>query len=319
MGEIWTLLKQAVRQWQQDRAFELAAALSFYAIISLAPAVTMTLSVASLFYGEAAVRGELVSRVEGVVGEPGAEVIQNILATTAESRSGLFAIASFVMLLVGASIVFVQLQSALNAVWNVAPKPTLTFWYTVKLRLLSMGLVLSVGFVLLVSMVLSAVLSAIQDFVTDMSPLAGTLWQSGNFVIGVVVVALMFAALFKLLPDARIAWSDVWVGAFITSLLFNVGRWAIGLYLAHSAAGSAYGATGSLITLLLWIYYSSLVMLLGAEIAQVYARRFGKRISPAPHAIRVSSANLPVDEDGNPIIPEKERAEIKEHAGALPP
>jgi membrane protein len=181
-----------------------------------------------------------------------------------------------------------------------------------------MGLVVSVGFVLLVSMVLSAVLSALQDFVTGHYPMTGALWQGGNFVIGIVVAALMFAALFKLLPDARIAWSDVWVGAFITSLLFNVGRLAIGLYLGKTAAGSAYGATGSLITLLLWIYYSSLVMLLGAEIAQVYARRFGKCISPSRHAYRISSVRLPVDEEGNPEIPEKERAEMKERSGALP-
>jgi membrane protein len=316
MHEVWKIVKQAVRQWQQDRAFELAAALSFYAIISLAPIVTMTLSVASLFYGEEAVRGELVSRVAGVVGEPGAEVIQDILANASQSGSGLLALFSLVMLLVGASIVFVQLQSALNTVWNVAPKPTLTFWYTVKLRLLSMGLVLSVGFVLLISMVLSAVLSAIGNMMTEVSPLAGTLWQSGNFVIGIAVATLLFAALFKLLPDARIAWRDVWVGAFVTSVLFNVGRVAIGLYLAHSAAGSAYGAAGSLITLLLWIYYSTLVMLFGAEVAQVYARRFGKRIQPAAHAIRISSANLPVDEDGNPVLPEKEREEIQERTVA---
>jgi membrane protein len=189
----------------------------------------------------------------------------------------------------------------------------LSFWYTVKLRLLSMGLVLSVGFVLLITMVLSAVLSAVQDFVADLSPAAGALWQSGDFVVGVVVAALLFAAVFKLLPDAKIAWKDVWVGAFITSLLFNFGRLAIGYYLGKTAAGSAYGATGSLITLLLWIYYSSLVMLLGAEIAQVYARRFGKRIMPARHAYRISSMRLPVDEDGNPTISAAERGEVKEH------
>lgn len=317
MRTAWEILRQSVTQWLQDRAFELAAALSFYAAISLAPAVTMTLSVASLFYGEAAVRGELVSRVEGVVGEPGAEVIQNILASTTESPSGIFAVGSFVMLLVGASIVFVQLQSALNTVWNVAPKPTLSFWYTVKLRLLSMGLVLSVGFVLLASMILSAVLSAIRDFVTGVSPFAGALWQSGNFVIGVLVAALLFAALFKLLPDAHIGWKDVWVGALITALLFNIGRVAIGVYLARTAAGSAYGAAGSLITLLLWIYYSSLVMLLGAEIAQVYARKIGTRIDPAPHAYRISSIRIPVDEEGEPILKEKERADMREQTGPL--
>jgi membrane protein len=318
MRATWEVLLQAIKQWQADRAFELAAAISFYAVISLAPAVTMTLSVASLFYAEAAVRGELISRVEHVVGESGAAVIQDILASTTASPSGFFALVSLVMLLLGASIVFVQLQSALNTVWQVAPKPDLSFWYTVKLRLLSMGLVISVGFVLLISMVLSAVLSTVQNWVTDINPAVGTLWQAANFGIGVLVATVLFAALYKLLPDAKVAWSDVWVGAFITSLLFNIGRVAIGFYLARSAAGSAYGATGSLVTLLLWIYYSSLVMLLGAEIAQVYSRKYGKCIRPARHAIRVSSTRFPVDDQGNPVVSAKERAETKEHTAALP-
>lgn len=309
MRTFWTVAKQSVRQWLADDAFSLAAALSFYTVISLAPLVTLSLAVASLFYGERAVRGQLVEQIEHVVGEPGAEVIQGILAHAHAMRPGLMGLVSVVILLVGASFVFVQLQRSLNAVWNVAPRPDLTWRYTLKGRLLSMLLVLCLGLLLLLVTIAATAL----EYVTALVPAVGIVWHGVNFLAGIALVTLLFAALFKLLPDAVVAWRDVWVGALVTALLFEIGRHALAVYLGRSAPGSAYGASGSLVALLLWIYYSALIILLGAEFAQVYARRFGHRIRPSVHAYRTTHIRLPVDDEGRPQLDENLRKLIREH------
>jgi membrane protein len=311
MRTVWQIVARAFQQWRQDRAPSLAAALSFYTVVSLAPLVTMSLSFAALFYGDEALRGELVSEVERYVGPAGAEVIQSILANARLRGSGPAAWISIVMLLVGASAGFAQLQAALNAVWNVAPKPDLPFWRTLSVRLLSMALVLVVGLLLLVFTATGALLAGIVRLVGGPGSSTEALWQAADSLLGIAVTTALFAAMFKFLPDAIIRWRDVWVGALITAVLFNAGRLAIGLYLGHSAAGSAYGAAGSLVAVLLWIYYSSLILLLGAEFTQVYARRFGLRIRPAAHAIRTSMVPLPVDDDGNPILRADVRKEVR--------
>jgi membrane protein len=319
MKTTWTILSQVLRQWQQDGAFALAAALSFYAIISLAPLVTMSLSFASMFYGEEALRGELVVQVKEYVGEPGAEVIQNILANATKRASGFSAWMSLGILLVGASAVFAQLQYSLNTIWNVALRPDSSWWPTIKTRLVSIALVFGIGLLLLVFTIGGAVLSRVADFVTRMpAPGMEFLWQSVAFLVGVAVFTLLFAALYKFLPDALIGWRDVWVGALATSVLFNLGRLAIGLYLGKSAAGSAYGAAGSLIALALWIFYSALILFFGAEFAQVYARHCGRRIRPAKNAYRTSTVALPVDDDGNPILDRETRQEVKERVECPP-
>jgi membrane protein len=309
---LWSILKQAFQQLQEHRAFELAAALAFYSAISLAPLITVILSVATFFYGAEAVRGELMHQVEYLLGSQGAEVVQTILANAKQTGSGLFGIIGLVTLLVSASAVFIQLQSALNTIWEVAPRPDLSWKYTIRLRLVSMALVAGAGIFLILLVILSAVLAAVAKFIAEVTPSLQSLLGLVDFIVSIGVLTFLFAMIFKILPDAVIRWKDVWLGALTTAILFALGKLAISLYLGKSAPGSAYGAAGSLIALLLWIYYSALILFFGAELTQVYARRIGERIQPAPHAQRVSTMALPVDDDGNPILRREEREEVKQ-------
>jgi membrane protein len=309
---LWSILKQAVRQLQEDRAFELAAGLAFYSVISLAPLITVILSVATFFYGAEAVRGELMHQVEYLLGSQGAELVQTILANAKQGGSGIFGIVGLVMLLISASAVFIQLQSALNTIWQVAPRPDLSWGYTIRLRLVSMALVVGAGMFLILLVILSAVLAAVAAFITKVAPSVQSLWGLVDLVFSIGVLTFLFAMIFKILPDAVIRWKDVWPGAFTTAILFALGKLAISLYLGKSAPGSAYGAAGSVIALLLWVYYSAVILFFGAELTQVYAGRFGTRIQPAAHAYRVSSMALPVDEDGNPILRGEKREEVKQ-------
>jgi membrane protein len=309
---LWSILKQAVRQLQEDRALELAAALAFYAVISLAPLITVILSVATFFYGSEAVRGELTHQVEHLLGSQVAEVVQTILANAKQRGSGIFAIVSLVTLLISASAVFIQLQSALNTIWQVAPRPDLPWKYTIRLRLLSMALVVGAGIFLILLVILSAVLAAIAEFIANTTPGLQSLWGLVDLVFSIGVLTFLFAMIFKILPDAVIRWKDVWLGALTTAILFALGKLAISLYLGKSAPGSAYGAAGSVIVLLLWVYYSALILFFGAELTQVYAVRFGRRIEPASHAYRVSSMALPVDDEGNPVLNSERHEEVKQ-------
>ncbi len=319
MRTAWEIIRQALRQWKQDGAFTLAAALAFYAAVSLAPLVTMSVSFASLFYGEEALRGELVLQVERYVGGAGAEVIQSILASARTRGSGVSAALSIAVLLIGASAVFAHLQAALNAIWNVAPAPARPWTHSLKLRLISVALVLGIGLLLFAFTLAGAALSFVSGFVADRSGLGGELpWHAATFLFGVAIFALLFAALFKLLPDAIIRWKDVWLGALITSALFNIGRLAIGIYLGKFAPGSVYGTAGSLVALLLWLYYSALILFLGAELTQVLARRFGQRIRPAAHAYRTSAVTLRVDDDDQPILEPEKVAEVRERVEPTP-
>lgn len=296
---IWKISVEAVRQWIQDGAFSLAAALSFYTAVSLAPLVTLSLAAASLFYGEEALRGEIVQQIDSIVGRPGAEVVQQILASARRSHAGVAGVISVAMLLFGASAVFLQLQQALNTVWNVALRPKLPWWHTVKARALSMGIALGVGALLLVSTIARGILQSAAETAPQIAALAQWL----GLPIMLVGAAALFAVLFKFLPDVGIRWRDAWIGAAITAVLFELGRFGLGIYLAKAAPGSTYGASGSLVALLLWIYYSELILLLGAEAAQAWARHCGEPIQPAPHAYRTSTVRCALDENNRPILP----------------
>lgn len=318
MKTVWEILRKTFGQCRDDGALVQAAALAFYAAISLAPMVTIILAFASLFYGEVALRGELVAQVKRYVGPSGAEVIQDILVNARRSGSDRFTIVSVGILLAGSSAVFARLQKALNTVWNVAPKPHRRWQHTLKARLVSVALVLGIGMLLLAFTLAGVVLSGVANFVTRLSiPGAQTLWQSVNFLLGVAACTGLFALLLKFLPDAVIRWRDVWLGALATSTLFNVGRLGIGFYLGRFAPGSAYGTAGSLFAVLLWLFYSAVILLFGAELTQVLARRFGTRIRPAAHAHRTSTLALPVDDDGNPLLPEEARAAVRERVAEV--
>lgn len=282
---IFRLLKEAFTEWQQDKASILAAALAYYTVFSITPLLVIAISIAGAVFGQEAAQGEIVEQINQLVGQQGAEAIETALANADRPQVGSIAsIISVVLLFVGASGVFAQLQQALNTVWNVKPKEGEGIWGFIRKRLLSFGMVLAIGFLLLVSLVLSAMLSGIGKLELNLFPGLTPIWQIVNFTLSFGSIALLFALIYKLLPDVKIRWKDVIVGAVITALLFTIGKFLIGLYLGRGSLGSAYGAAGSLIVFLAWVFYSAQILLFGAELTQVYARRYGRKIRPDSHA-----------------------------------
>jgi membrane protein len=272
----WGLLRETVVEWWADDALRLGAALAYYTVFSLAPVLVIVLGVASLVFGEETARSGLVEQLRGLMGPDGAAAVEIVIekASRRESatlRAGLLAL---VLTVLGASGAFGQLQRALNEIWDVADsrKGILAL---LRGRLLSFGMVLLVGFLLLVSLVIAALIATLDEVLARelaiLQPVLGVV----QFTLSLGVATLLFAAIFKVLPDADVRWADVWVGAFATALLFEVGKTLIGLYIGNAGVGSMYGAAGSLVTLLLWVYYSSQILFLGAEFTQVWARRRG--------------------------------------------
>ena len=279
------LLRESFQEWQQDKASLLAAALAYYTVFSITPLLVIAIAIAGAVFGQDTARGEILEQINNLVGEQGAQVIETALANANQPQLGSIAsLISVVILLIGASGVFAQLQEALNTVWNVTAKPNAGIWEFVRKRLLSFGMVLAIGFLLLVSLILSAVLSGISKLEINLLPGLTPLWQLLNFGISFGFISLLFALIYYYLPDVKIRWQDVWVGAIITALLFTFGKFAIGLYLGRGSLGSTYGAAGSLIVFLAWVFYSAQILLFGAEFTQVYARKYGRKIRPDSHA-----------------------------------
>ncbi len=299
----WSLLKQTVAEWQRDKVSRLAAALAYYTTFSLAPVLVIAIAVASFLFEQSTVQTRIVEQLQGLLGDNGAELVTEMLTgSQAQSDSGFWAtIISVVLLIVGASGLFVQLQDALNTVWNVVPKKDEGLRKLVRDRFLSFGMVLVIGFLLLVSLMLSAVLSAVSGMFGDVLPGFAWGWQLLNAAVSFGVITLLFGLIYKILPDAEISWGDIWIGAAMTALLFTIGKALIGLYLGNSSVASAYGAAGSFVVLLLWIYYSAQILLFGAEFTQVYANRFGSRIRPDEHATFAPDADPgPAEETEKP-------------------
>lgn len=287
---LWRLIQEAIAAWQQDKASRLAAALSYYAIFSVTPLIVVIIAIAGSLFGEAAARGQIIAQIQGSVGPEGAAFIQSLLENAGRggAGSGLFAsVIGIILLLFGATGLFVELQDALNTVWGVTAKPNRGVKNFLRNRALSFVMVLSIGFLLLASLVLSAVLASLSRFTDSNLFELGRFWQITNLAVSFGVIVLLFATIYKLLPDVRIPWSDVWVGASITALLFMIGRFLLGLYLGNTAFSSTYGAAGSLIILLVWFYYSAQILFFGAEFTKVYANRYGSRIQPNRHAVAV--------------------------------
>ena len=281
----WTLLKEAFEKWSADKAPRLGAALSYYTVFSLVPLLVLAISIAGLVFGTEAAQQAIMAQIESLVGPQSAAAIKQMLEIAQKPSSGALASAiAVVTLLLGASGVFAQLQDALNTVWGVEPKAGRGLWGTIKDRLFSLMAVLGTGFLLLVSLVLSAALAAFGKMFQGRLPGHEGLLHLADLAISFGVITLLFAMMFKLLPDAKIAWRDVWIGAGLTSVLFTVGKFAIGMYLGKADVGSAYGAAGSLVILLVWVYYSSQILLYGAEFTSVYANRYGSRIVAVSNA-----------------------------------
>ncbi|MFP4345467.1 MAG: YihY/virulence factor BrkB family protein [Anaerolineales bacterium] len=297
--KIWDFVQEVIAEWSKDNASRLAAALAYYTIFSLAPLLIIAIAVAGFFFGEAAAQEAVVTQLESLIGQQGAEAVQQMLANANRPGAGTVAlIIGVATLILGASGVFAQLKSALNTIWDVKPVPGQGIWKTVTDRLLSFGMVLGIAFLLLVSLLVSTVLSTVSGQFEQLLPGSDFLWQLLDFVISLGVIALLFAIIYKVLPDVTIAWKDVWVGAGVTALLFTIGKFLIGLYLGRSSVESAYGAAGSLVVLLVWVYYSAQIVFIGAEFTQVYARRYGSRIRPEEDAVALPDVGKDGQETG---------------------
>jgi membrane protein len=270
------ILKCAVTQWFAHRCGSKGAALAFYTLFSLAPILVLVIAVAGFFYGAEAAQGQLFNELRGLVGADGAQAVQSVLAGAQNKESGMIAtIIATLLLLVGATTVFAELKDSLDEIWGVPAPKDATWWDTVRTRVLSFGLILVLGFLLMVSLVVSAALAVVENYL-------GGMWKEATVIIGWVahlisflVIATLFGVIYKLLPRIHLSWRDVTIGALGTAAMFTIGKFAIGLYIGNSGAASSFGAAGSLIALLLWVYYSAQIFFLGAEFARQYALQLG--------------------------------------------
>ena len=303
------MLKESFEEWKEDDALQLGAALAYYTIFSLAPLLLIVIAVAGLVWGREAAEGQIYTQFDNLLGAEGAAALQTMVGNAAKQgdKSGILAtVIAAVTVLFGATGVFAQLQSALNKIWNVEPRPDRGIMGFIMTRIASFGMILGIGFLLLVSLVVSAGLAAVNSYMSGLIPGAESVFQVIHVVIAFGVVTLLFAMIYRFLPDVKIAWRDVWIGAAITALLFTIGKFLIGLYLGHSSAASVFGAAGSLVVVLLWIYYSTQILFFGAELTQVYARRYGSNIVPDEHAVQVREVKEVVEDGkGAPKRPQR--------------
>ena len=287
------LFKSAASEWSNDKAPRLGASLSYYTIFSLAPVLLMVIAVAGLALGAQAAQGKIVAQLSGLLGAEAAQAIQTILEKASHHGRGVVAtVVGFATLIVGATGVMIELQDALNTVWKVVAKPGRGLKGIIRDRLLSFGIVLGFGFLLLVSLVLSAAVALIDSWVGGFIPGWVIVGYVLSYGLSLGLVALVLAAIFKILPDVKIAWRDVWVGALVTSVLFHVGKFGISLYISKASVASTFGAAGSLAVLLVWVYYSSQIVLFGAEFTRVYANKYGTRVVADDNAIPVPETPL---------------------------
>ena len=298
LRQIWRLGLRAYQAWRDDYAPSMGAALSYYALFSIAPLLLIVIGVAGFFFGEEAARGEIFGQLNALIGAEGARAVEGLIASARKPQSGLIAmIAGTGLLIVGASTVFGELQNALDRIWRApAREYTKGWWKLIRTRVLSFGMILGIAFLLMVSLVLSAAVSAI-----------GRWWglHLVDLALSLALMSVLFAMIYKVIPRVRVAWRDVWTGAAVTAALFAIGKWAIGLYIGKSSVASAFGAAGSLVVLMVWVYYSAQIFLLGAEFTRLYAEERGSRSETKPRVtahIRVQpAANSPVAEPARPV------------------
>jgi membrane protein len=285
VASMWDLIKATFADWSEDNATRLAAALAYYTAFAIAPLLVIAIAIAGFFLGREAATNQVGTQVSSLLGPTAGEAVNSMVeAASNRQGSGIVAtIIGIVTLLFGASGVFGELQNALNTIWEVATKPNQGFLQTIKQRFFSFAMVAGVGFLLLVSLAVSAALGAIGQIFGGTEPTL--IWKIVNFVISFGVTTLLFALIFKIVPDVKIQWSDVWIGAAATALLFTIGKAALGWYLGRASTTSSYGAAGSFVALLLWVYYTAQIVFLGAEFTQVYAKAYGSKIQPAENAV----------------------------------
>jgi membrane protein len=280
----WKFIKEVFDKFSEDKVTKLGAALSFYTIFSLAPLLIISISVAGAIFGKDAANGQIVGQIKDLIGIEGAKFIQSAIANAEYKEQGLIPVLiSLITLIIGSTVVFIDLQESLNMIWKVKAKPDRNFFKGLLIdRVQSFAVVIGSGFLLLVSLIVSAVISGINSYISKQFFTLPFLYlQFLNIVISLLIIFLLFLMVFRVLPDVNIAWRHIWIGALVTAILFELGKYLIGLYLGTSTLGSTYGAAGSLVVLLLWVYYSAQILFLGAEIILVYANKYGKGIKPA--------------------------------------
>lgn len=288
---IIALIKETFVQWLEDKVPRLAAALSYYMVFSFAPILVIAIAIAGAIFGEEAARGEIVYRISDFVGQPTASLIEQALTNARQPDLSNFAsVMSIGVLFFAASGVFAQLQDALNTIWGVQLRSGRPITQFISKRILSFAMVIGMGFFVILSLLLSTTISTLSEW--ELAPDFPLIWKYLSLAISLGLVTLLFALIFKFLPDAYVTWSDVGIGAIITSMLFAVGRYLLEWYFAKTGFASTYGAAGSLIVLLAWVYYSAQILFLGAEFTEVYARKFGSRITPTRYAVRVKTTPI---------------------------
>lgn len=307
----WEFLKSIVTQWIDDNPFQLASSLSYYALFSLAPLLVIAIGVAGFAFGREAAENQIVQTLQGMIGQESAKAIQDMIENASNKpKTGIVStVVGVVALLFGAGGVVGQLQTSLNTIWGVTPKPGQGVWGFVRQRFFSFAMVLAVGFLLLVSLVVTALLSGLSRYMGSLMGGAAVIVHVLDLVVSFGFTTLIFAMIYKFVPDVQIQWRDVWIGAALTSILFTIGKYLIGLYLGTSGATSVYGAAGSLITVLLWVYYSSLILFFGAEFTQVYATEYGSGVVPAENAESIAAADKSQKRESPP--PEERTAQSR--------
>jgi membrane protein len=289
---IWQFLKTTINEWIEAEPFQLAAALSYYTLFSLAPLLLIAIGVAGFVFGREAAQNQIVETLQGMIGQESAQTVQEMIQTSNEKpKTGMLStVIGFVALLFGAGGVVGQLQTSLNKIWEVTPKPGQGIWGFIRQRFFSFAMVLGIGFLLLVSLVVTAVLSSFTGMLSSWLGDATFIAHAVDLLVSFGFVTLLFALIYKYVPDVEIQWRDVWVGAALTAILFTIGKYLIGLYIGTSGVTSTFGAAGSLITILVWVYYSSLIFFLGAEFTRVYATEYGSGVAPAENAQPMDAA-----------------------------
>ncbi|HEX8280455.1 MAG TPA: YihY/virulence factor BrkB family protein [Chthoniobacterales bacterium] len=298
---LWELLVRTFNEWLEDKAPQLGAALAYYTVFSLAPLILVLLAIVGVIFRNdpAGAWERITEQMRYYLDPSGVQVVQDIARTAAKPSAGFWAsVIGIALALFGASGVFGQLQDALNTIWGVKAKPAAAIWDYLRVRFLSFAMVAGVCFLLLVSLTVEALLKSFSGYLEAALPGGAALGFAIYMSVDLCLVVFVFAAMFKYLPDVEVRWRDVTVGAAVTALLFLVGKWGLGLYLGSGAASSAYGAASSLVTLLLWIYYSSQILLFGAEFTQVYANRFGAGGKPSKHAVAVKAIEKEISAPG---------------------
>jgi membrane protein len=282
------ILRRALAGWWNDNVPRLGASLAYYTLFSLAPVLVVAIAIGGLIFGPEAVRGEIVGQIQGLIGREGAEAVQAMLEGASKPSTSVAAtVAGIFTFFLAATGAFLELQTSLNTIWRVKPKEGGSFIRVLVMqRLISFGLVVALGFLLVTSLLVSAALAAIHNYMGNAFPGVGVLWEALNVIVSLAVITVLFAMVYKVLPDRKLGWGDVWIGGLVTAGLFTIGKLLIGVYLGTAAVASAYGAAGSVIVILVWVYYSAQIVLLGAEFTKEYVATFGRRPPPEPFATK---------------------------------